>query len=62
MAGVRRSLIRDLIPQIERIAREHPCYSQVNDIIRVTIDHMAARARIEELHQEQLKGNDDGEF
>ncbi len=46
-----RSLIRDLVQKIEAVAREHPAYSQVYDIVRVATDHMAARARIEELNQ-----------
>lgn len=48
-----RSLIRDLVAKIETVARDHPSYSQVYDIVRVATDHMAARARIEELNQEE---------
>lgn len=52
---MRKSLIRELVLQIEQLAREHPCYSQVYDIIQVACDHMQARARIEELHQQEAE-------
>lgn len=50
-----RSLIRDLVAKIETVARDHPSYSQVYDIVRVATDHMAARARVEELNQETCR-------
>lgn len=50
-----RSLIRDLVAKIETVARDHPSYSQVYDIVQVATDHMAARARIEELNQEACR-------
>lgn len=49
--AVRPSLIRDLIPRIEQMARDHPSYSQVHDIVQCAIDHMSARARVEENNQ-----------
>lgn len=42
------SPIRDLVRQIDLLARNHPAYSQVRRILDIANDHMSAIAYIEE--------------
>lgn len=46
-----RSLLRTLASQIDAVARDHLCFSQVYEIIRVATDHISALALIEEFHR-----------
>lgn len=46
-----RSLIRDLINQLEHVAMNHMAYSQVIRPFQNAMDHMSAIARIEEYNQ-----------
>ena len=43
--------LRELAEMIERVAREHPCGGQVWCEVRVLCDHIALRARVEELRE-----------
>ena len=49
-----RSPIRDLVRQIEDLAREHGSFSAVQHVISNTADHMSAIARLHELNERQL--------
>ena len=46
----RPSHLRDLIQKIEAASHGHIAYSQAYDVIQIALDHLAARARIEEFN------------
>ena len=46
------SPLRDLVRQLETVAREHPAFSQAYKPVQVCLDHLSAMARIEELQTE----------
>lgn len=48
----RPSHIRDLVLKIWDVCAEHIALSQVTDIIAISLDHMVARARIEEVNRD----------
>ena len=43
--------LRDLAEKIDCLVREHPYGHQVWDEVRVLVDHIALRARVEELRE-----------
>lgn len=47
--------VRDLARQVEELCRAHPAYSMTWDVIRNTVDHLNARARVIELTHENRK-------
>jgi hypothetical protein len=44
-----KSLLRDLADVIDRTAREHPAYYQGQDVIKNAVDHLNAKAQLEEI-------------
>jgi hypothetical protein len=48
-----KSHLRDLIRKIEEVAHGHMAYSQACDVLRVALDHLAAKARIEEFNAKE---------
>jgi hypothetical protein len=43
--------LRGLANDIRDLAQNHPCYSQVHEIIRVATNHIDALARIEDINK-----------
>lgn len=50
-----KSPLRDLIRQVQEVASTHFAYSQAADVINNAVDHLSARARIEELNAAENK-------
>jgi hypothetical protein len=44
-----RSLLRDLADQIDRAARAHPGYHQAQEVVVNCVDHLNAKAQLEEI-------------
>jgi hypothetical protein len=49
------SQLRDLAAAIEQLAREHPCWSQVHQIIYNCTNHIALLAKVEELRHLEME-------
>jgi predicted DNA-binding transcriptional regulator YafY len=47
--------LRQLAQQIEALAREHLCWSQAHDVVHVLTGVLCARARIEEINQNEAR-------
>lgn len=45
------SYLRDLAEKIDRLAREHPAYSQAYEVVQNCVDHLSAKAALEEQRQ-----------
>jgi predicted DNA-binding transcriptional regulator YafY len=57
-----RPSMRELAAKIEAVGREHPCWSQVHQIVHCATDHICAVARANELSQDQARPQQVVEF